>query len=103
MSHWVASRVLWRPLHHSSFSLHPSLLVALALAFSILRNILQRKVIYGEGPVCVRRGSGETPMTLPGSQRRFGLAASMHSNALFPLTLTLSPRERELLSTGWDN
>src|SRR3974377_2306390 len=73
MSHWVASRVLWRPLHHSSFSLHPSLLVALALAFSILRNVLQRKVIYGEGPVCVRRGSGETPMTLRGPQRRFGV------------------------------
>ena len=27
----------------------------------------------------------------------------MHSNALFPLTLTLSPGEREPLSTRWDN
>ena len=30
------------------------------------------------------------------------LAVFMQSGALFPLTLTLSPRERELISTAWE-
>jgi hypothetical protein len=30
------------------------------------------------------------------------LAASLESAALFPLTLTFSPKEREPLSTAWD-
>src|SRR5208283_5954832 len=35
--------------------------------------LIRDKRCYGEAPVCIRRGSGETPVRLPGIQRRVGL------------------------------
>ena len=35
--------------------------------------LIADKRYYGEAPVCIRRGSGQTPMRLPGIQRRVAL------------------------------